>query len=47
VALIGIGFVALPTAIISSAFINNIQKNKDSKTECECPNCGEKFTAKN
>ena len=47
VTLIGIGFVALPTAIISSAFINNIQKNKDSKHKCECPNCGEKFTTKN
>ena len=46
VALIGIGFVALPTAIISSAFINNLQKNKESKNECECPNCGEKFTTK-
>jgi voltage-gated potassium channel len=46
VAIIGIGIVALPTAIISSAFINNLQKNKESKNECKCPNCGEKFTKK-
>ena len=42
IALIGIGFVALPTGIISSAFISKIQsKKKDEK--CECPKCGTKF----
>ena len=46
VALIGIAFVALPTAIISSAFISNLQKNKGLNTECECPKCGAKFTSK-
>lgn len=46
VALIGIGFVALPTAIISSAFINNIQKEKEIKSDCLCPNCGTKFKTK-
>ncbi len=36
IALIGIGFVALPTGIISSAFIERIKENKNIK----CPNCG-------
>jgi voltage-gated potassium channel len=31
IALIGIGFVALPTGIISSAFIEKIQAEKKSK----------------
>lgn len=41
-ALIGIGFVALPTGIISSAFIEKIQKRKKSKKQitCTCPHCG-------
>jgi voltage-gated potassium channel len=46
IALIGIGFVALPTGIISSAFIEKIQAEKKSKKgkkvknkEC-CPTCG-------
>ncbi len=43
IAFIGIGFVALPTGIISSAFVEKIQKNKLSKTECECPKCGTKI----
>jgi voltage-gated potassium channel len=45
IALIGIGFVALPTGIISSAFIEKIQADKKIKKECtstNCPNCGEK-----
>ena len=40
IALIGIGFVALPTGIISSAFIDKIQSEKKIKTECSCPHCG-------
>lgn len=42
IALIGIGFIALPTGIISSAFIEKIQEQKTEKvTEiCKCPNCG-------
>tara|TARA_R110001606_G_scaffold397528_1_gene574324 strand:- start:951 stop:1742 length:792 start_codon:yes stop_codon:yes gene_type:complete len=40
IALIGIGFVALPTGIISSAFIEKIQKRKKETEICECPNCG-------
>ncbi len=39
IALIGIGFVALPTGIISSAFIEQIKENKESK----CPHCGGKL----
>ena len=43
IALVGIGFVALPTGIISSAFISRMQSQKDSDKDCECPNCGTKF----
>lgn len=43
IALIGIGFVALPTGIISSAFIEKIQSDKKSEKECNCPHCGGKF----
>jgi len=37
-----IGIIALPTGIISSAFIEYIQENKADKKEhiCKCPNCG-------
>jgi voltage-gated potassium channel len=46
IALIGIGFVALPTGIISSAFIEKIQDEKKSekgeklKNKDCCPTCG-------
>ena len=40
IALIGIGFVALPTGIISSAFIDKIQSEKKQTKECNCPHCG-------
>ena len=44
IALIGIGFVALPTGIISSAFIEKVQKEKKNKKKiCECPKCGNRF----
>lgn len=43
IALIGIGFVALPTGIISSAFINRMQREKETQKECECPKCGTRF----
>ncbi len=43
IALIGIGFVALPTGIISSAFIEKIQAEKILKKECNCPYCGKKI----
>ena len=45
IALVGIGFVALPTGIISSAFINRMQTQKEAAKECACPNCGTKFKA--
>lgn len=44
IALIGIGFVALPTGIISSAFIDKIQnekkEQKKAEGQCNCPHCG-------
>ncbi|ELY2010908.1 ion transporter [Flavobacterium psychrophilum] len=43
IAIIGIGFVALPTGIISSAFISRMQNEKMKKTECKCPKCGTEF----
>lgn len=43
-ALIGVGFVALPTAIISSAFINDLRKKPVEPVECTCPDCGKRFT---
>ena len=43
IALIGIGFIALPTGIISSAFIERIQEQKKERNICKCPNCGTKF----
>ena len=43
IAIIGIGFIALPTGIISSAFINRMQNEKLKKLECKCPKCGTKF----
>jgi voltage-gated potassium channel len=45
IALVGIGFVALPTGIISSAFIERIQMRKNAKSSvlCTCPNCGNVF----
>lgn len=42
IAIIGIGIIALPTGIISSAFITKLQEEKSDK-KCECPNCGTKF----
>lgn len=42
IALLGIGIVALPTGIISSAYIDEVQKQK-SKNVCECPKCGERI----
>jgi voltage-gated potassium channel len=44
IALIGIGFIALPTGIISSAFIERIQEQKKEKNICKCPNCGTELT---
>ncbi|MFK8057982.1 MAG: ion transporter [Saprospiraceae bacterium] len=47
IAMIGIGIVALPTGIISSAFVDELQsrKQREKGTTCECPKCGERFEA--
>jgi len=42
-ALVGIGFVALPTAIISSSYIGRSRSNYNEEFECQCPNCGNRF----
>lgn len=45
IALIGIGFVALPTGIISSAFVERIQRSKTEKFKiCKCPHCHTEFS---
>lgn len=46
IALIGIGFIALPTGIISSAFIERIQEQKNEKKICKCPKCGTEYNNK-
>ena len=44
IALLGIGIVALPTGIISSAFIEKIQERKQTKKiTCNCPHCGKEI----
>lgn len=46
IALLGIGIVALPTSILSSAFIREFHLSEDEKEEKEfkyCPHCGEKL----
>lgn len=47
IALIGIGFVALPTGIISSAFVEKVQEQRQEaqkeKKVCTCPHCGQDF----
>lgn len=56
IALIGIGFIALPTGIISSVFVEKVQEENRRKAElkkanhiqntCTCPNCGTVFSEK-
>ncbi len=43
IALLGIGFVALPTGIISSAYIDEIRKSK-AQEKCFCPHCNNEIT---
>lgn len=45
IALIGIGFVALPTGIISSVFISKINEDRQTTLHitCTCPNCKTEF----
>ncbi len=51
IALIGVGFVALPTGIISASFIGRLQRQKEQLREknnqCICPNCGAALQIKN
>lgn len=41
IAIIGIGFVALPTGILSSAFMEKIKKDDQS----QCPHCGKRLSS--
>ncbi len=43
IALMGIGLVALPTGIISSGFMNKMEKQKNDEKEIICPHCGNKI----
>ena len=44
IALIGIGFVALPTGIISSSFISKLNERRNQRSKsCTCPNCKTTF----
>ena len=42
IALLGIGIVALPTGIISSAYIEEIRNSKKNIIH-KCPSCGEEI----
>ncbi|WP_299618080.1 ion transporter [uncultured Tenacibaculum sp.] len=42
IALLGIGIVALPTGIISSAYIEEVRKLKTKEQQC-CPHCGKEI----
>lgn len=43
IALIGIGFIALPTGIISSAFADRVKETKFKKNNRICPHCGKEI----
>jgi voltage-gated potassium channel len=47
IALLGIGLVALPTGILSSAFIEKINGKKTENNSETCPICGQKIKKKN
>lgn len=40
IALIGVGVVALPTGIISSAFVVKLDERNKEREKISCPNCG-------
>ncbi|MDR0935248.1 MAG: ion transporter [Oscillospiraceae bacterium] len=42
IALLGIGIVAIPTGIISSGFVENIDAERSTEEKHYCPYCGEK-----
>ncbi|MGG6229537.1 ion transporter [Tenacibaculum sp. SDUM215027] len=43
IALLGIGIVALPTGIISSAYIEEVRKLRVKTEQCNCPHCGKEI----
>ena len=43
IALLGIGIVALPTGIISSAYIEEIRSLRVKNESCNCPHCGKEI----
>ncbi|CAM1359740.1 Potassium channel protein [Tenacibaculum litopenaei] len=43
IALLGIGIVALPTGIISSAYMEEFRELKGKTTSCSCPHCGKEL----
>lgn len=43
IALLGIGIVALPTGIISSAYIEEVRKLRLKNEEFNCPHCGKEI----
>ncbi|MGB1216282.1 MAG: ion transporter [Saprospiraceae bacterium] len=47
IALLGIGLVALPTGILSSAFVDRINENNEEEGTCNCPHCGKEIERKN
>jgi voltage-gated potassium channel len=47
IALLGIGLVALPTGILSSAFIEKINNKKTGNNCKTCPTCGQEIREKN
>ena len=42
-AILGIGFFALPTAILGSGFIEEVQKDKELRSR-KCPHCGRELS---
>ena len=46
IALLGIGLVALPTGILSSAFIEKINDRKTENNSENCPTCGQEIKKK-
>lgn len=43
ISILGIGFIALPTGIISSGFVEEFRDSKNSEEYKYCPHCGKKI----
>ncbi len=41
IAVLGIGMFALPTSILGSAFLEDVQSRRQPATSKRCPHCGE------